>query len=121
MLKNNKCILVYNLKDEELQKLKRLTFKVIEIKKEMASMTVKDIIEGLEVETETANENSPEEKVILFNNFAQREMKNMISTTRKIVNGGILAMVTPISINWTVNYLVNHLVLERETMSKGRR
>ena len=121
MLKNNKCILVYNLKDEELQKLKRLPFKVIEITKEMASMTVKDIIEGLEVEKETANENSPEEKVILFNNFAQRGMKNMISTTRRIVNGGILAMVTPISINWTVNYLVNHLVLERETMSKGRR
>lgn len=121
MLKNNKCILVYNLKDEELQKLKRLPFKVIEITKEMASMTVKDIIEGLEVETETANENSPEEKMILFNNFAQIEMKNMISTTRKIVNGGILAMVTPISINWTVNYLLNHLVLERETMSKGRR
>ena len=116
MLKNNKCILVYNLKDEELQKLKRLPFKVIEITKEMTSMTVKNIIE-----TETANENSPEEKMILFNNFAQREMKNMISTTRKIVNGGILAMVTPISINWTVNYLVNHLVLERETMSKGRR
>ena len=46
MLKNNKCILVYNLKDEELQKLKRLPFKVIEITKEMASMTVKDIIEG---------------------------------------------------------------------------
>ena len=119
MLNNKKCILVYNLNDEELQKLKRLPFKVIEITKE--SMTVKDIIEGLEVETETANENSPEEKVILFNNFAQREMKNMISTTRKIVTGGILAMVTPISINWTVNYLVNHLVLERETMSKGRR
>ena len=104
MLNNKKCILVYNLNDEELQKLKRLPFKVIE---------------GLEIET--VSENSPEEKVILFNNFQQREMKNMISTTRKIVTGGILAMVTPISINWTVNYLVNHLVLERETMSKGRR
>ena len=34
MLKNNKCILVYNLKDEELQKLKRLPFKVIEITKD---------------------------------------------------------------------------------------
>ena len=79
MLNNKKCILVYNLNDEELQKLKRLPFKVIEITKEMTSMTVKNII------------------------------------------GGILAMVTPISINWTVNYLVNHLVLERETMSKGRR
>ena len=119
MLNNKKCILGYNLNDEELQKLKRLPFKVIEITKEMTSMTVKNIIEGLEIET--VSENSPEEKVILFNNFQQREMKNMISTTRKIVTGGILAMVTPISINWTVNYLVNHLVLERETMSKGRR
>ena len=108
MLNNKKCILVYNLNDEELQKLKRLPFKVIEITKEMTSMTVKNIIEGLEIET-------------VSENFAQREMKNMISTTRKIVTGGILAMVTPISINWTVNYLVNHLVLERETMSKGRR
>ncbi|MCQ2969310.1 MAG: DUF3783 domain-containing protein [Clostridium sp.] len=119
MLKNNKCILVYNLKDEELQKLKRLPFKVVEITKEMTNMTVKDIIEGLKIET--SNENASEEKLILFNNFAQREMKNMISTTRKIVTGGILAVVTPISINWTVNYLANHLVLERETMSKGRR
>lgn len=119
MLKNNKCILVYNLSEEELQKLKRLPFKVIEITKEMTNMTVKDIIDGLKIET--VSEESPSEKVILYNNFAQREMKNMISTTRKIVNDGILAMVTPVSINWTVNYLVNHLVLERETMSKGRR
>ena len=29
MLNNKKCILVYNLNDEELQKLKRLPFKVI--------------------------------------------------------------------------------------------
>ena len=60
MLNNKKCILVYNLNDEELQKLKRLPFKVIEITKEMTSMTVKNIIEGLEIET--VSENSPEEK-----------------------------------------------------------
>ena len=70
MLNNKKCILVYNLNDEELQKLKRLPFKVIEITKEMTSMTVKNIIEGLEIET--ISENRPEEKVILFNNFQQR-------------------------------------------------
>ena len=51
MLNNKKCILVYNLNDEELQKLKRLPFKVIEITKEMTSMTVKNIIEELEIET----------------------------------------------------------------------
>lgn len=119
MLKNNKCILVYNLTEDELQKLKRLPFKVIEITKEMTSMTVKDIIDGLKIET--INEDSPTEKVVLFNNFAQREMKSMVMATRKIVNGGILAMVTPISINWTVSYYIDHLIKERETVSKGNR
>ena len=42
----------------------------------------------------------------------------MIQTTRKIVKGGILAVVTPISKNWSVNYYVDHLIQEREAYSK---
>ena len=111
-----KCILAYGLSKEEYEKLKRLPYKVIEITKEMGNMKVSEIID-VNIE-ETPNDEEIREKVIFYNDFMPQEMNKMIQTTRKIVKGGILAVVTPISKNWSVNYYVDHLIKEREVYSK---
>lgn len=121
MLDNNKCILAYNLPKLELLKLKEENIKVIEILPEMVEMTVKDIIEGLKFQT--FNQKPLDNKVILFNNFTDNELKSTIKSIRENIKGGILAVVTPTSIEWKFNYLVEHLIEEREwylKQQKGR-
>ena len=116
MAVRNKCILTYGLTKEEYEKLKRLPDKVVESTKEMGSLKVSEILEGKEAEV--PSEQEIKEKAIFYNDFMPQEMNKMIQTTRKIVKGGILAVVTPISKNWSVNYYVDHLIQEREAYSK---
>ncbi|WP_291650256.1 DUF3783 domain-containing protein [Clostridium sp.] len=121
MLDNNKCILVYNVPEIELNILKEEGFRILEISSEMVEMTVKDIINGLRFET--FNSNPRGESVILFNNFSDEELKGTIRSIRQKIKGGILATVTPTSMEWKFNYLVEHLIEEREwylKQQKGR-
>ena len=109
MLKS-KCVLVYGLSEEEIEKLKKINFKVIKIK---------DILNKKEVIDEESS--LPEEKVILFNGYGQNQLRTTIKSVRNLITGGILAVVTPISINWTFERLISHLILERELVdTKGR-
>lgn len=118
MLKN-KCVLVYGLSEEEIEKLKKINFKVIKIEKNMSSMKIKDILNKKEVIDEESS--LPEEKVILFNGYGQNQLRTTIKSVRNLITGGILAVVTPISINWTFERLISHLILERELVdTKGR-
>lgn len=118
MLKS-KCVLVYGLSEEEIKKLKKINFKVIKIEKNMSSMKIKDILNKKEVIYEESS--LPKEKVILFNGYGQNELRTTIKSVRNIITGGILAVVTPISINWTFERLISHLILERELVdTKGR-
>ena len=103
MLDNNKCILVYGLTKDEIQWLNDLNYKVINISPDMCEMTVKEVLEGLRFEI--INNNPIKEKAI----------------TRTKIKGGVLAMVTPNSINWTFNYLINHLIEEREWHLRNRK
>lgn len=118
MLKS-KCVLVYGLSEEEIKKLKKINFKVIKIEKNMSSMKIKDILNKKEVIDEESS--LPKEKVILFNGYGQNQLRTTIKSVRNIITGGILAVVTPISINWTFERLISHLILERELVdTKGR-
>jgi len=121
MLDNNKCILAYNVPEREINILKEEGFKVILISSEMTEMTIRDILDGLKFET--FNSSLRNESVILFNNFSDEELKETIRSIRQNIKGGILATVTPVSIEWKFNYLVEHLVEEREwylKQQKGR-
>lgn len=121
MLDNNKCILVYNVPTLELAHLRKTNLKIVEISKDMTDMTVKDIINGLKFET--LKDEKLKEKVILLNNFSDKELHQIIKNIRLGVKGGILAVVTPTSIKWTFDYLVKHLIEEREwhlKQQKGR-
>ena len=121
MLENNKCILVYGLTDEELDGLKKANLKTLEITDEMASMKIQDIINGLMILK--YDNKLPDEKAILFNSYEDDEIRDTIKLVRTVVTGGVLAIVTPTSNEWTFEYLLEHLIEEREWMrsrEKGR-
>lgn len=46
MATNNKCILAYGLKEDEIKKIESQNIKVIEINNNMTLMTLEDIING---------------------------------------------------------------------------
>lgn len=121
MLDNNKCILVYNVPENDLKTIENIGYKIILIKDNMTNMTIKDILEGLKFEI--FNPNLINESVILFNNFLDEELRDCIKKIRETVKGGILATVTEHSINWEFSYLAEHLAEEREwylKQQKGR-
>lgn len=118
VLSNNKLMMIYGFDqndrtflDNIIEELKLPPYRVIE--KNMANMTLRDIINGLKIET--YNKELPEEKVIIFNNFSDDEVHTAIRAIRsnKEVKP-ILAVVTPTSINWEFHSLLEHLIQERE-------
>lgn len=111
MLDNNKCIVIHNLKVEDLNFLNN-EYKIIEVSKEMADMKIRDILDGFKFEM--VSEKVENESLILFNNFGDAEIGSLIKKIRENIKGGILAMVTENSIDWKLSYLLEHLMEERE-------
>ncbi|GFP78069.1 DUF3783 domain-containing protein [Clostridium fungisolvens] len=118
MLENQKCILVYGLEKEELKQLELTNNKIIVITTEMVDMKIKDLISGLKFET--VDKALPQEKVLIFNNFEDKELQEYIKIVRAIVKESILAVVTPTSSEWTFSYLIEHLIEEREWYKKQK-
>ena len=119
MLDNNKCILVYGLSNDDLEYIKKLQYKIIEITPEMCEMTLMDVLLGMRLEI--FNSNPIKEKVILYNNLSEDEIRKAIVDTRQNIKDGILAVVTQQSINWKISYLIKHLRDEKEWYSKFRK
>lgn len=119
MIDNNKCILVYGLSNIELENIKELGYRIVEITTEMCEMTLMDVLMGAKFEI--FNNNIIDEKVILYNNLSEDELRKAIKDTRTKIKDGILAVVTPQSINWKINYLIKHLKEEKEWYSKVRK
>ncbi|MDS0525367.1 DUF3783 domain-containing protein [Clostridium sp. SHJSY1] len=112
MLENSKCILIYGFKDEELEMLKMIKLKLIKVTPEMTSMRVKDIVDGIRIFT--YKENMTEEKLVLFNNCESQELYVLIKFIKKMMPKVILATVTPLTNEWTFEYLLSHLIKEKE-------
>ena len=120
---NNKCILAYGLKTDEIKKIESQNIKVIEINNHMGSMKIEDII------CEKTNEDSQDElplneKALIFNGFKDEQLKVTIRYIRGFVKGGVLAVSTAQNYQWTFKYLLEHLVEEREwfeAQQKGRK
>ena len=119
MLDNNKCILVYGLSNNDLEYIKKLQYKIIEITPEMCEMTLMDVLLGMRLEI--FNSDPIKEKVILYNNLSQFEVRKAVNDTRENIKDGILAVVTEQSINWKISYLIKHLRDEKEWYSKVRK
>ena len=119
MLDNNKCILVYGLSNDDLEYIKKLQYKIIEITPEMCEMTLMDVLLGMRLEI--FNSDPIKEKVILYNNLSQFEVRKAVNDTRENIKDGILAVVTEQSINWKISYLIKHLRDEKEWYLKVRK
>lgn len=119
IIDNNKCILVYGLPNTELSNLKELGYKITEITPEMCEMTVMDVLLGIKLKV--FNNNPIKEKVILYNNLSEDELRKAIRDTREKIKDGILAVVTQQSINWKVSDLIKHLIDEKEWYSQFRK
>jgi hypothetical protein len=115
---DEKAILAYGLTNEELEKLNNvlsqqniLPCKIIH--KNMGTVTIKEILSN--IEGSKGNTELPEEKLLLFNNYKDKELYDLIASIREgKPTNTILAAVTPTSINWMISYLLQHLIEERE-------
>lgn len=115
-------MLIYGFNAEEkdtldniIKKTKLPSCKVID--KSMTKMTVNNILEGLRLGID--NITLPDEKVILFNNLSDYELDVAINQIRDNMDPmPILAAVTPMSINWEFDRLLNHLIEERDWFRK---
>lgn len=118
ILSNDKMMLIYGFSDEDKQLMDSIiknnqlpSYKVIE--KSMARMKIRDLINNLKLDTYI--DALPDEKVILFNNFTDKELDAAINAIRSNSSiKPILAVVTPTSIDWEFKYLLEHLIEERE-------
>ena len=119
---NERLILAYGLTKEEEEKLNSLLSKknilpCKVIQKNMGNVTIKDIL--CNVEHKACNTELPHEKLLLFNNYKDKELYDLIDSIREIKSSDtILAAVTPNSIKWTVSFLLEHLMEEREAYRK---
>ena len=115
-----KCILVYGLDNEEITNLEKLRFKVLQVTPEMTKMKIKDII--AEKEEKVASETKIEgEKILVFNNIPDIQLRTIVELTKKIIKKKpILATVTVTSNEWEFDYLVEHLMEEREWFKTNR-
>lgn len=112
MLNNSKAILTYGLNEKEKKDFKATGHKIINITDEMTSMKIKDILDGFRFEV--VSNNNFNEKVVIFNNFPDEEIHGMVSISKVIAENPIMAVVTETSKEWPFNYLIEHLIEERE-------
>ena len=114
MLGTKRCILVYGLDVMEIMKLQQAKVKIIRITNEMGKMKVKDIID--ESAEKASGDNLPtNEKVIVFHNVPGVHLDMVMSLTKRVLKKKpILATTTETSMEWDFEYLVEHLMEERE-------
>lgn len=112
MLNNSKTILTYGLNEREIKSFKETGNRVINISDEMTSMKIEDILDGLKFEF--VSKRGFDERVIIFSNFPDEELKVMVSVAKKVTDNPIMAVVTETSKGWQFDYLVEHLIEERE-------
>lgn len=120
-MNNNKLMLIFGFDSNEREKLKKQIliskmpgYKVVS--DEMTKMKIGDILNGLKFEI--YSQSLPKEKVVLFNNFNDSEVNSAIKCLKAIDSKIIMAVVTPTSIEWTFDYLLEHLIEEREWYRK---
>lgn len=111
-MNKNKSILVYGLNNSELAWLTKRKINYILIKEDMGAMKIFEIAGGLKFSNSSVK--LPKEKAILFNNYSDKELQKSVQEIRTFIKGGVLAAITETSKNWTFEYLVNHLIEERE-------
>lgn len=121
-MENNKCIITYGFSKDQNKLIDDISvdgvhFKHNIIEKSMSGMKIKDIIYGNM--DNSISKNIPDEKVILFNNLTEEELNSSMQFIKNNIDRSpIFAMVTKTSAEWTFDYLIDHLIKEREWFRK---
>lgn len=115
-----KCILAYGLDVVELMKLQQAKVKIVRITDDMTKMKVRDLIDG-STEKVSSEKKIENEKILILNNIPNIQLDLVMSLTKRVLKKKpILATVTPTSIEWEFDYLVEHLMEEREWHKTGK-
>lgn len=114
LLQNNKVTLIYGFNEEEKNHVSEiLKNNCKSVEETMGKMKIRDILDGLKLEMH--NSEVPKEKLILFNNFEDEELKESIKLIKSVIQPApIFAIVTDTSMDWTFEHLLEHLIEERE-------
>ncbi|MGL4990936.1 MAG: DUF3783 domain-containing protein [Sarcina sp.] len=117
---SERCILAYGLDVMEIMKLQQARVKIIRITDDMTKMKVRDILDG-STEKVASDKELKNEKVIVFNNVPNMQLEMVISLTKRVLRKRpILATVTETSMEWDFDYLIEHLMEEREWHNSGK-
>ncbi len=107
-------ILVYGLSEDEKERLLTEDLKLHEIHNGNAGGTLAELIE----EKEIPHEGAPlgVVKIMIFCGYETNdELKDLISKIRKEhVFGSIMAVITKTNLKWKFDYMIEHLLEERE-------
>ena len=117
------CVIVYNFNDKDRKIIKNYwnIFGVrdkINISWKNGETVISDLIDNrLDENCEVSNK----KRAITFNNVPNVKVNLFIDSLKKSrMNDVLFAIVTETSKNWTVNVLIENLVLERISMKKGK-
>lgn len=117
------CVIVYNFNDKDRKIIKNYgnIFGVrdqINISWKNGETVISDLIDNrLDENCEVSNK----KRAIIFNNVPNVKVNLFIDSLKKSrMNNVLFAIVTETSKNWTVNVLIENLVLERISMKKGK-
>ncbi len=117
------CVIVYNFNDKDRKIIKNYgnIFGVrdqINISWKNGETVISDLIDNrLDENCEVSNKKT----AIIFNNVPNVKVNLFIDSLKKSrMNDVLFAIVTETSKNWTVNVLIENLVLERISMKKGK-
>lgn len=117
-MKRNKVTLVYGFDENEIKEIELMVKEnhlhgIKIINETMAGLTVEEILR--ETEPKDSGKVLPAEKVIIFNDMSDEEIEKYVELLRKEFKPlPIMAVVTETSEKWTFEYLVEHLIEERE-------
>ncbi len=113
-MSNNRKILVYGLSEEEKERLVSEGLNLHQIHNENAGGTLAELIENKEIPH--VGEPLGIVKIMIFCGYdTNDELKDLISKIRKEhVFGSIMAVITKTNLTWKFDYMIEHLLEERE-------
>ena len=119
---NDKTLILYGFNDKEERTIRKILMQdqlpeLLILKNSMAKMKISEIVSG--VKYEIHDYKLPNEKVVLFYNFSDIELNKTFKEVKEaFIKMPICAVITDISVNWTLEYLVKHLIEEKKWHEK---
>lgn len=117
------CIIICNFNGKQLQGVKNFASILgirdqIVISNKNGESKIEDILKD-KIEETTVD--GVKERAIVFNNISHAKINMFIENLKKIkITNVLMAVVTEISKEWSVNILLTNLIEERRAMSSGK-